>query len=74
MSVVDTTSNANVVGRKSGGIFIFLPLLIALLGTAAIVLARMPETRATGYTGYGIDELPAQLLPIGAVGPLADNR
>jgi hypothetical protein len=72
MSVVDTTNDANV-GRKSGGVLIFLPLLIALLGTAAIVLAGMPETKAASYSGYGIDER-TQANAIGIVGPLADIR
>jgi hypothetical protein len=56
MSVIETTSDSGAAARKAGGVFIFLPLLIALLGAAAIVLSQMPASDAAGFTGYGIDE------------------
>ena len=56
MSVIETINDAGAAGRKAGGVLIFLPLLIALLGGAAIVLSQMPAGDAVSSTGYGIDE------------------
>jgi hypothetical protein len=49
---------AAIPARKPGGILIFVPLLIALLGVATIVLGQLPGMQAaTAPSGYGIDEL-----------------
>lgn len=68
MSVSQTMNDANAAVRKQGGIFIFLPLLIAVLGVTAIVLSQMPRAHPIGLNGYGIDErtplaIEADLLP-----------
>jgi hypothetical protein len=55
MSISDTMNDANA-GRRLGGVFIFLPLLIAVLGVAAIVLSQMPDRNTSVLAGYGIDE------------------
>jgi len=52
-------NDANAAVRKQGGVFIFLPLLIAVLGVSAIVLSQMPAANSSGLTGYGIDERTA---------------
>ncbi len=67
MSVIGTTSDSGAAGRKAGGVFIFLPLLIALLGAAAIVLSQMPASDGASFTGYGIDERTT-----GAIAPAND--
>ena len=56
MSVSETMNDTNVAARRRGGVFIFLPLLIAVLGVSAIVLSQMPEANSAGLAGYGIDE------------------
>jgi hypothetical protein len=56
MSVIETTSDSGAAVRKAGGVFIFLPLLIAVLGAVAIVLSQMPASDGASFTGYGIDE------------------
>lgn len=43
--------------RKPGAVFVFVPILIAILGAAALYLAQVPEAASIGYSGYGIDEI-----------------
>jgi hypothetical protein len=70
MSVIGTTGDSGAAGRKAGGVFIFLPLLIALLGVTAIVLSRMPAGDGASFTGYGIDErITGAITPAAATPP-----
>ena len=67
---VGHTMNANVAVRKQSGVFIFLPLLIAVLGVSAIVLSQMPDTNSVGQIGYGIDERTTRAVILDGVEPV----
>lgn len=53
--------------RRPGGVLIFVPLLIALVGLGALVLGQLPGTADRAASGYGIDEVVT-----GAIAPPAD--
>ncbi len=59
MSVREDLSEVRPTGRKPGAVFVFVPLLIAILGAATLYLAQMPEASSVGFSGYGIDEIAA---------------
>lgn len=56
--------------RKPGAVFIILPLLIALLGAAAIYLGGLADARSADMSGYGIDDLAAGMIAAPAESPL----
>ena len=56
MSVSEGLSEAEIGGRRPGGVLIFVPALIAILGAAAIFLGQAANHQAHANSGYGIDE------------------
>lgn len=56
MSVSEGLSEAEIGGRRPGGVLIFVPLLIAMLGAGAIFLGQAANNQAHASSGYGIDE------------------
>ena len=58
MSVSDGVGQTGATARKPSGVLIFLPLLIAVLGVAALFLGQLSVSSAVqvGSSGYGIDE------------------
>lgn len=58
MSVHEGLSQPEESGSRNGRILVFLPLLIAILGAAAIVLGQLSDQSASqvSSSGYGIDE------------------
>ncbi len=58
--------------RRSLGVLIFVPLLIALVGLAAIVVGLLPMTQAVeSPSGYGVDDLvTGSIAPRAAVNPI----
>lgn len=76
MSVVDGPSGTTGSASRSGGVFIFLPLLIAVLGVGAIWLGQLSERAAApiGLSSYGIDErVTGAVIPAGEP-PIIDLR
>ena len=71
MSVREDVGEATLSARKPGGILIFLPLLIVLLGAAAIYLGQLSEASPVGISGYGIDEITTgAITPLGITEPI----
>ena len=68
MSVSESLGGASGTVRKPSAVLVFLPLLIAVLGVAAIILGQMPEASSIGSSGYGIDEMTT-----GAIGPVGTD-
>ncbi len=56
MSVSEGLGEAEITARKPGGVLIFVPLLIAILGMAAIFLGQAVDRVTVASSGYGIDE------------------
>lgn len=75
MSVSDGLGQSSTAARKPSGVLIFLPLLIAVLGVAALFLGQLSVSSAVqiGSSGYGIDERTTGAIePVGAVTPIID--
>lgn len=73
MSVSDGLSQTSTTARKPSGVLIFLPLLIAVLGAAAIFLGQLSVSSAVqvSSSGYGIDErTTGAIVPVGAATPI----
>jgi hypothetical protein len=73
MSVSDGLGQASTTARKTSGVLIFLPLLIAVLGAAAIFLGQISVSSAVqiSSSGYGIDERTSGAIePVGAATPI----
>ena len=66
MSVVDGVNKASVAVRKpGGGLLIFIPVLIALMGAIALYLGQLSSQASAPRSGYGIDELAtAAITPV----------
>ena len=71
MSVREGLGEATLSARKLSGVLIFLPLLIALLGAAAIYLAQLSDASPVATSGYGIDEVTTEVItPVGNTEPI----
>ena len=66
MSVVDGVNKASVAERKpGGGLLVFIPVLIALMGAIALYLGQLSSQASAQRSGYGIDELTtAAIIPV----------
>ncbi|MHA1559474.1 MAG: hypothetical protein ACTSWI_02235 [Alphaproteobacteria bacterium] len=70
MSVSDGLGQTNTTARKPSGVLIFLPLLIAVLGAAALFLGQLSAVQISS-SGYGIDErTTGAIAPVGAAAPI----
>jgi hypothetical protein len=56
MSVSEGLGEGGIAARKPGGVLIFVPMLIAVLGAAAIFLGQAADRATAAGSGYGIDE------------------
>ena len=73
MSVSDSSGQTSAAARKPSGVLIFLPLLIAVLGGAAIFLGQLSvgSTLQFSSSGYGIDDRPTgAIAPMNAAAPI----
>jgi len=70
MSVSGGLSQTNATARRPSGVLIFLPLLIAVLGAAALFLGQLSAAQI-GSSGYGIDERTTGAIePAGVATPV----